>query len=282
MNNFGQTLQFIRKSKHITQEKLAQGIMSRSNLSRFEAGNYCPNYASFLELLQRLNMNLTEFLYIHNNFTLPDEDFLYAELIEAENKNDITTVKKIAQTAYDQMQEGQLEYEWLYYTSQGALHQMKQPAALTLAELQGYVKDKLIQTENWFLNDFRLLNNFLAFFETEDILYFANRSLKEFEKYEQILVKNNVHIHLLMNAGTILFERRQYAAAEVYLQRAIDYALTQNKLYQVMICECYLCLIDLQKKCNIPKAKQQLKMNLTMLENWGYHDMVDKIRKLVK
>lgn len=43
MEHYGKTLKQLRKARNLSQQELSVGIMSRSNLSRFENQEYIPS-----------------------------------------------------------------------------------------------------------------------------------------------------------------------------------------------------------------------------------------------
>ena len=57
----GEFIKKIRKEKHLTQKELAEGILSKNFLSKFERGESKITSEIFLNLLERLNISLDEF-----------------------------------------------------------------------------------------------------------------------------------------------------------------------------------------------------------------------------
>lgn len=281
MKNFGQTFKFIRENKSISQEQASKDIMSRSNLSRFEQGSYAIAYSTFIELLQRIDIPYDEFIYIHQKYQLSEKEQLYTALVNADMEENISMIKSISERAFQELENGHLEYELLFFTAQTALHTKKETTILTTAEMKLYIQKRLIETDRWFMNDFRLLNNFLVFFDTEEICYFIGRAIDEFKKYEHITIKNNVYAHLLLNAGTILFERNLLDQSTTYLVLAQQAAIKQNKLLQLLLAECYLSAIALTKNKQSNHAKKDLSMRINILKSWGYHDLATNLEKLL-
>lgn len=57
----GEFIKKIRQEKHLTQKVLAEGILSKNFLSKFERGESKITSEIFLNLLERLNVSLDEF-----------------------------------------------------------------------------------------------------------------------------------------------------------------------------------------------------------------------------
>ncbi|MCQ2011638.1 helix-turn-helix domain-containing protein [Sporolactobacillus sp. STSJ-5] len=68
MNHPGVTLRYIRKSKKMTLSELAQGEVSVAFLSRFERGDCDISFTHLLNLLNKLNVSMDEFLYVNNDY----------------------------------------------------------------------------------------------------------------------------------------------------------------------------------------------------------------------
>lgn len=62
--DFGSVYKDIRSSKHISQEKVCQDMISRSNLSRIESNKVVPSFETMEHLLSQINMTFDEFRYI--------------------------------------------------------------------------------------------------------------------------------------------------------------------------------------------------------------------------
>ena len=57
----GEFIKKIRQEKHLTQKELAEGILSKNFLSKFERGESKITSEIFMNLLERLNVSLEEF-----------------------------------------------------------------------------------------------------------------------------------------------------------------------------------------------------------------------------
>ena len=58
MENNGYFIKKLRLSKNLTQSQLAEGILSKNFLSRYERGESQVNDSTFLRLLERMNIYL--------------------------------------------------------------------------------------------------------------------------------------------------------------------------------------------------------------------------------
>src|SRR5690554_1757275 len=69
MQNIGNSLRDIREALDLSQKQMAEGIMSQSNYSKVENGTVEISFTKMLEILDRLDMSLEEFVYINNQYS---------------------------------------------------------------------------------------------------------------------------------------------------------------------------------------------------------------------
>ena len=74
--NLGKTLRKIRKGKQISISSVADEHLSKSQISRFERGESEISCARLINILNKLNISLEEFLIIHNNDFGKCENFM--------------------------------------------------------------------------------------------------------------------------------------------------------------------------------------------------------------
>lgn len=270
--NFGKTIGFIRKSKNITQLELSKGIISRSNLSRFENGNYEPSFFKVNALLERLKISLEEVSYIHNGYRLVEEMALHKRLVAAEINQDLQIITQIDSIVKVHLKAGQKEFETIYFLTQMLLAKNNFQTELTLANLADIIRPRLFNADNWFLDEFRLLNNFIFLFTVDEALFFTERAIQEFTKYENIQIENNLKVHILMNMGTLLLQNKELKKSANYFLRAKRIAKKENKMNQLMIIDCYLFCIEIAENKGDKLTRERLNMRLNLFLEMGYSD----------
>ncbi|KRL04411.1 helix-turn-helix domain-containing protein [Liquorilactobacillus oeni] len=72
----GKIFKHLRKSKHITLQEAGQGIVSTPFLSRFENGLTDISFTHLLELLNRINVQLSEFEFLYQRQNTDNNDQL--------------------------------------------------------------------------------------------------------------------------------------------------------------------------------------------------------------
>lgn len=274
MTHFGQTIKNIRISRSLSQEELCRGIMSRSNLSRFENQLYIPSFDKVLNLLDRLTVTLDEFIYINRDFLPTRYDYYYQKLVKAENYQNKKELLAVSKQIAESKQMSTEFYE-LFLLSQLALIENELTAELTIEEISDCMRPVLFNLENWLFFDFRRLNNFLRLFEVEEAVFLYDRAIKEFSKYEGFTKENNIKIHLSLNMGQVMIDSELPEKAIVYFKKAKQYARQKNKVYQELISDLFIEKIQLGKNGNFQKRSYSELIDL--LGDLGYESFVQSL-----
>ncbi|WP_429948339.1 helix-turn-helix domain-containing protein [Enterococcus sp. AZ101] len=272
--HFGQTIKQIRLSRSLSQEELCQGIMSRSNLSRFENQRFIPSFDKVLKLLERLTVTLDEFMYINRDFLPSRYEHYYLKLIQAENYKNKSMLLEVTKQISENKQESTEFYE-LFLLSQLALLENGLTAGLTVEDVALYIRPRLFDLENWLFFDFRCLNNFLNIFEIEEAVFLYDRAIKEFSKYDGFTKENNVKIHLSLNMGQRMMDARQPEKAVSYFEKAKQYANQKNKLYQEILSDLFIEKILLEKD-SIYRNRTYTEL-LDLMTELGYKSWVQSL-----
>lgn len=260
----GNAIQQIRKSKGVRQALLAEGIMSRSNLSRFERGCYYPGYDKLIQLLDKLEMSLDELLFLVNGNRQPLKRTTHLELTEAGNRYDFQKVREISHTCLALFEKTRTAaYYHLYLLGQGLLIQHGVPDRIgKLEAIAALIKPYLIGVDNWYLYEFKLLNNFLFTLTPEDAAFFGQRASAEFERYRSFAESRTVHQHLMQNTAILCMEARDYRNSLFFLQKALPLADKTHLLYDKVITCIYLeiTLLCLKQKSETATLLRYLAM----------------------
>ncbi len=269
---FGETIKQIRKSQGLSQTVLAKGIMSRSNLSRFEQGDYYPSYDKIISIIAKLGLSLEEILYIANDYQANPLQQLERRLVEYENQFNLKGLKEVSRLSKAGYQDtGNWDYQMLYLFTQLSCLNLGEPDECLD---KGVIKETILpyfeSKEEWYIKDLRFLNNALAIFDLADACFLANRALKSFEKYQNFQVQTNLQTNLLINLGSRCFEAGMLDESRQYFQRGKEYANSFNHVYNQLICASYLAIIAGDKA-------EQLESYLSVLELLGYQETANHL-----
>lgn len=231
--HLGPVIKRIRTSKGINQSILADGIMSRSNLSRFEGGKYYPGYDKLILLLDKLEMSLEELLFLHYDYAQPVKRTLHLSLVEAANRYEYGKVRAVSRECRSLYGATHTEaYHHLYLLGQGFLIRYhREDEIRELSEIAAEIKPYLLGVDRWFLYEFKLLNNFLFTLSSGDAIFFGNRAADEFDKYHDFAESRTIRQHLMKNIATLCLKEHNYEQSLGFLKKALPLADRTNLLY---------------------------------------------------
>ncbi|KAB2835675.1 MAG: helix-turn-helix transcriptional regulator, partial [Caedimonadaceae bacterium] len=79
MTTHGELMRELRIKKGITQKELYEDIMSKSYAIRFEQGKHEISFYLIQSILERLGMEIDEFIYIYNEYHESNIEQFYNE-----------------------------------------------------------------------------------------------------------------------------------------------------------------------------------------------------------
>ncbi|MCD5028096.1 hypothetical protein P7G87_03690 [Enterococcus asini] len=230
MDNFGETLRKIRLEKGLTQKALYHDLLSKSYAIRFEQGKHDIPFVLLLEILERLPMEISEFLFIHRNYQPSETQWFYEQLIKSGNNMDLAalaTLKKEYQTRYaDSQQQSarlvQLDYrleQLRYYDQRGQITEES-----VTPELQRKIQSLLAATQSWTMEDLRFFAATLDLVPTSDLTLFFKGLIPSIKRYREFAAGKNVLCILLINAIHKALFSKAYGIAQELLALLDDFA----------------------------------------------------------
>lgn len=251
MDNFGETLRKIRLEKGLTQKSLYHDLLSKSYAIRFEQGKHDISFVLLLEILERLPMEISEFLFIHRNYQPSETQWFYEQLIKSGNNMDLAalaTLKKEYQTRYgdSQQQSGrlmQLDYrleQLRYYGQSGQITEES-----VTPELQGKIQSLLAATQSWTMEDLRFFAATLDLVPTSDLTLFFQGLIPSIKRYREFAAGKNVLCILLINAIHKALFSKAYGIAQELLALLDDFADGLDYLAYRNFAEFYAGLLQL-------------------------------------
>lgn len=173
-SNFGQTLRKIRKSKNISITQLEDSCLSKSQISRFERGESEISCIRLINLLNKLNVTIDEFISIHNNNTLPHFPTLINNIRKLYSRNDVESLKILlnANSKYTTNSLENTMLKSLLYTLTPDIS----PSEEELLELTDY----LFSVEIWGFYEIVLLGNCVRTLNYNTVFLLTKEMLKNY------------------------------------------------------------------------------------------------------
>ncbi|PZG31506.1 transcriptional regulator [Listeria ivanovii] len=232
MQNVGDTLKFIRKSKSLTQKEACSEALSRSNYQKIENNKIMPSMDRFIQILLNFNMTLEEFEFIKRDFTpSPKENILYLySKILTSSETDI--LKDVISKCNDYLKEHPTDIfiSDVKASLEGVLLAEKEHNFKLAREKVAYIWERLAKSDELFWNDIMILRNIFFIFENETAQHIVNRLIVQLKKYRYLYPTLSIEISLHVNRATYLILDEKYELALHFIEKSIKIA-KQNHYY---------------------------------------------------
>ena len=213
-SNLGQSLRKIRKSKNISITQLEDGCLSKSQISRFERGESEISCIRLINLLNKLNVTIDEFISIHNNNMLPRFPTLINNIRKLYSRNDVESLKILlnANSKYTTNSLENTMLKSLLYTLTPDIS----PSEEELLELTDY----LFSVEIWGFYEIVLLGNCIRTLNYSTVFLLTKEMVKNYHfsvnnKTNKILVTQLSINCLISSIDNEFFNNCQFLIKEI-------------------------------------------------------------------
>lgn len=217
MIELGKTLKKIRLNKGLTQKLVAENIISHSYYAKIERENSHISADYFLKILDRLNMEASEFLFIHHGYKKSYKQNLHQNLFESFFKNDLKKLNKLHTDIISHYQETNDSFYKLLSISSYCIIQKLTNEPID-GDLVKPLKNYLFDTETWGPYETKLVTNNMFIFDIETNLLFSKKLLENLKKYEQYGVHERHILTTLINLIILCIENDYVNETDYYLK----------------------------------------------------------------
>ena len=155
--HFGHTLQKIRKNRSLTQKDVCDGIMKQGTYSRIENGQLDISAEQLAQIVERLNISLNEFLYIHQNYTATPRQLLFKDYVSIELTLPSELHKNRAIVERYLKKHSDPDIKLLLYSYDALIVMTEQLDLEHVRSLSEKIRARLQKLDNWYINDLQLL-----------------------------------------------------------------------------------------------------------------------------
>ncbi|EUJ26328.1 helix-turn-helix domain-containing protein [Listeria cornellensis] len=217
MTSYGKTLKQIRINKGLTQKDVAENIISHSFYAKVERDDSNIAADRLLDILDRLNMEGDEFLFIHNGYNEPYKRTLRQDLLQTFFKNDTEKMTQLrAEIDLKFRETDDFFYQLLSIDTYCIIQKLNdEPIDVALIEP---LKNYLFDTETWGHYEAMLFTNNMFIFDIETNLMFANKLLKNLKQYEQYSLHERHILTALINLTILCIDNDYTHETDYYLK----------------------------------------------------------------
>ena len=228
MPSHGELLRELRIKKGMTQKQLYDSVMSKSYAIRFEQGKHEISFHLIQLLLERLGMEIDEFLYIHHGFKESLIEQFYDEYGLKGNANDIdglillrSQYQDLPESYQNSLRIAELDarIEQLTHFNQYGVFSKEAIAEDTRQTILDY----LDRIETWTIGELRFLANTLDFIDYERKVEYFRSILPSLDRYKQFKRGRTIIYTLLINEIHELIMTNELDMAQVLLLQLDDF-----------------------------------------------------------
>lgn len=225
----GATLKKIRKDKNIPIQAICEGIMDSSTYWRLENGKINSSFPTVLQLLERMNVSIEEFV----EELFDAEESLYQsyerELSTYFKKKDTENLKLFQQklSPYIKMTKS-IKLAHLYYLADLYLATLDENWEAKASEQQ--IKQYLTQCNNWNLYELTLLSNVLFIYDLSISFHFYKTAVNTRKKRNQKEV-----ISLTLNMMALCIEKQDQEKVQYLFCVLQEMRLEEEKTYEIIL-----------------------------------------------
>lgn len=220
--SLGKTLRILRKGKQVSLTSLADDSLSKSQISRFERGESEISCVRLMNLLEKLNLGLDEFILFHQSTTGEQNHFLnHLNYIEREyHQNNIDKLKQLLSNESFAL----TELEQIMVKS--IIHPLAPEMAPLKEELLA-LTDYLFKVESWGIYEIVLFGNCVRSLPYQTYFLLTKEMLGN-----TILTSNNkkIIIQVAINCLIVSVDENEFKNGE-YLIQEINKHLNHELFY---------------------------------------------------
>ncbi|MGF1919519.1 helix-turn-helix domain-containing protein [Enterococcus faecalis] len=211
----GNLLKEIRNSRGYTQEYVCKDIITRSYLSMIENNHYSPSISILLELLDRLNVDLDEFIFlIYRKQEKNNDNLRFLSMADRIHcSKDLTLLKDSILNStfikYNKKEHLLIVLEILTkFSNKHSLEEIQKEALP--------IKDYLKSINSWMIYDFRLFNNTMFCYSIDEILEMMPMIIDYTNRYQLFFGEKNAILNFISNFCIMLIMNKSYDEAYEY------------------------------------------------------------------
>ncbi|GKV70416.1 hypothetical protein NCCP2716_29140 [Sporosarcina sp. NCCP-2716] len=232
----GSTIRKIRTDKNYSQRYVTDGIMTQSAYSKFELNKTDISFFLLVKILEKLEVSMDEFLYIHNDFCLTTKNRIISSFTSI-SYNDEVRLTELMRLAEDYLDiDEDLLVRDVQTLFEGLLLFISTSDDDLLKTSVTSVWERLSVKNQFYLTDLYLLNAIYYLFPLETMLQMRKLAESSLARYKQFPKVPRLHLNFSVNISLLLMKENRFAEAQDEVEAAIPYAKQQKAFLQLSVC----------------------------------------------
>ncbi|WP_091012473.1 helix-turn-helix domain-containing protein [Paenibacillus amylolyticus] len=271
----GQLIQYVRKSKNLTQTELAEGIMiSRPYLAKIENDRHQISSEKLSMILEFCNVNYDEFLFMLNDYKLSPKMAAYKDVFDtyqSDNKNELAISKTHIYQTYEECKD--IFYKHLFILCECIeLDFNKEKIPINHCK---EIADYLISVENWCYYELVLFNNFLFVFPESTAMHLSKNLIKRSLMYKDLKSDNKILSSLLFNLIQLSINIEDFIHTDALLDTAKNVFNDRTNFFEQTMINFYLGIRMITSN-NFNEGEQHCRNSLKVFEVLKQDEMYNR------
>lgn len=200
----GEFYKELRIARKVKQKDVAKNKLSVSQLSKFESGQTMLSADKMLEVIEGINLTLSEFGFALRDYKPTQHQLLMNKISKLSAENDKQSLLKLL----DKYKESQLLYDKLNtLVIKNAIHLIDRDFTLSLDDSK-FLSNYLFDIEDWTAYEIHLFGNTMPFLFDTDLLFLGKELVSRSEIHSPLLDFRKALKYTYLNLISELVERR--------------------------------------------------------------------------
>ncbi|MFL2133453.1 helix-turn-helix domain-containing protein [Desemzia sp. FAM 24101] len=269
--NYGQVLRRMREEKGYSLRQVSNGILSTSFLSKFERGESNISLSHFVNVIERMNISLDEFIFSANEYKPNELDSLMSEIASAYQRNNTSKLKIITNKEYQKWEEYGLD-AYLCNSIMAEAKMLNLQRKEIDKKKREYLANYLFNVELWGNYELVIYANALTIFPPETVIALSKEVVKKTSMYK-LVNKNFVQtLGILINTTIVCLESNLLNDALYFILTLENMHMAENLFYERTLLIFLKGIYEI-KKGNIEIGEELSRQAITTMYTIGSEDL---------
>lgn len=282
--NFGPKIREIRISKGYSQKAIYQDIISKSYAIEFEKGKHSIATTLLIEILDRLSMDIDEFLFIDKGYLLNDYSAYIYKLSKYSNTHDLKSLYELLKKYADKTRViDQLRFAEIRCRIQ-AIENFNRTGRLdgsaTIEEDRETIQNYLVEIETWTLREIQFFGNTIEFLDFEQHFPLFRNLSKSFPLYVEYDKGREIFCAMLVNLITQAIRHGYFDYAEVLTYQLHLLSSDYKEFFHRLLTKYFDNILSLKRNNRDGQAIENCNIILDLLIELRHSSIVGELKVL--
>lgn len=269
--NYGQVLRRMREEKGYSLRQVSNGILSTSFLSKFERGESNISLSHFVNVIERMNISLDEFIFSANEYKPNELDSLMAEIASAYQRNNTSKLKIITNKEYQKWEEYGLD-AYLCNSIMAEAKMLNLQRKEIDKKKREYLANYLFNVELWGNYELVVYANSLTIFPPETVIALSKEVVKKTSMYKLVHQNFVQTLAILINTIIVCLESNLLNDALYFILTLENMHMAENLFYERTLLIFLKGIYEI-KKGNIEIGEELSRKAITTMYTIGSEDL---------